>query len=199
MFDPNHKLERLKLLNRTILNFLIDNPSLQIAKQKEFTISGNCEQSLIWEDYGFKLHFSYGTIESSEKCHVTVAALVGGHFQFPPRMELVSAIYFISFSKELLKPAKLEIQHCVSLKSEQQAKFLKFIRASLDDPVPPYKFQYVEGGTFEISTQYGTVSRYSFSPVGIGKSIDLDDSCSSTSTTSDIDYIEMQQVSPSLG
>ena len=41
MFDPNHKLERLKLLNHTILNFLIDNPSLQIAKQKEFTISGN--------------------------------------------------------------------------------------------------------------------------------------------------------------
>ena len=97
-----------------------------------------------------------------------IKALVGGKFQFPDGMELVSALYVISFPEEYLKPVKLQIQHCVYLKSSRQFKYLSFITAPIDESVPPYKFQYIEGGKFYTDSQYGMIVRSEFCIVGIG-------------------------------
>ena len=142
--------------------YYTDDPGLHIAKQKVFHIKGN---TLDWRDYGFKMHFPEGTILPSQ---VLIKALVGGYFQFPDGMELVSALYVISFPEEYLQPVKLEIQHCVYLKRPQQLKYLHFITAPIDESVPPYKFQFIEGGKFYTHSRYGMIVRSEFCIMGIG-------------------------------
>ena len=143
--------------------YYTDDPDLHIAKQKVFHIKGN---TLDWGDYGFKMYFPEGTIPPSQ---VLIKALVGGKFQFPDGMELVSALYVISFPEEYLQPVKLQIQHCVYLKSSRQFKYLSFIVAPIDESVPPYKFQFIEGGKFYTDSQYGMIVRSKFCIIGIGK------------------------------
>ena len=138
-----------------------DDPDLHIAKQKLFHIKGN---TLDWGDYGFKMYFPEGTIPPSQ---VLIKALVGGKFQFPDAVELVSALYVIQFPENFLQPVELEIQHCVTLKSLQQFKYLSFIIAPIDESVPPYKFQFIEGGKFYTDSQYGKIVRSKFSITGI--------------------------------
>ena len=114
------------------------------------------------------MHFPQDTTPPSE---VLIKALVGGKFQFPKGMELVSALYLISISEEFCHPVKLEMQHCVCLKSSQQCKYLSFITAPIDESVPPYKFQFIEGGKFYTDSQYGMIALSHFCLMGIGKKI----------------------------
>ena len=145
-----------------------------------FHIKGN---TLDWGDYGFKMNFPEGTIPPSQ---VIIKALVGGKFQFPDGMELVSALSVISFPEEFLQPVKLHIQHCVYLKSARQFKYLSFIIAPIDESVPPYKFQYIEGGKFYTDSQYGMIVRSKFCIMGIGKKINgVDPYTSSEDSLSD--------------
>ena len=83
-------------------------------------------------------------------------------------MELVSALYVISIPEEFLQ---IQIQHCVYLKSSWQLKYLSFIIAPIDESVPPYKFQFVEGGKFYTDSQYGMIVRSKFCIVGNCKKI----------------------------
>ena len=153
-----------------------------------FHITGN---TLDWGDYGFKMYFPEGTIPPSQ---VLTKALVGGKFQFSDGMELVSALYAISFPEEYLQPVKLHIQHCVHLKSSRQFKYLSFITAPIDESVPPYKFQFIEGGKFYTDSQYGMIVCSKFCIMGIGKKIngrdphissDEEDTDSETHSTSE--------------
>ena len=147
-----------------LLNSCIDD--LHIAAQMVFHIKGN---TLDWGDYGLKMYFQQGTIHPSE---VLIKALVGGKFQFPDGMELVSALYVISFAEELLQPVELELQHCVCLESSVQFKYLSFIAAPIEESVPPYKFEFKEGGKFTTNSQYGVIACSKFSLMGIGKKTD---------------------------
>ena len=126
-----------------------------------FHIKGN---TLDWGDYGFKMNFPEGTIPPSQ---VLMKALVGGKFQFPDEVELVSALYVIQFPENFLQPVELEIQHCVYLKSSRQFKNLSFVVAPIDESVPPYKFHYIERGKFYTDSQYGMIVRSKFSITGI--------------------------------
>ena len=148
-----------------------------------FYINGNI---LDWGDYGFKMYFPEGTIPPSQ---VLIKALVGGKFQFPHGMELVSALYVISFPEEYLYPVKLQIQHCVYLESSRQFKYLSFITAPIDESVPPYKFQFIEGGKFYTDSQYGMIVRSKFCIMGIGKKTNCRDPhlSSDVEDTSDTD------------
>ena len=110
------------------------------------------------------MHFPEGTIPPSQ---VLIKALVGGKFQFPDDVELVSALYVIQFPENFLQPVELEIQHCVTLKSSRQFKHLSFIIAPIDESVPPYKFKFIEGGKFYTDSQYGKIVRSKFSITGI--------------------------------
>ena len=139
-----------------------DDPSIHVAEQKVFDIKGDV---LDWGDYGFKMHFPQCPAPPSK---VLVKALVGGKFEFPDGMELVSALYVIKLPKEYLHPVELHIQHCVYLKSSQQFKYLSFITAPMDESIPPYKFQFIEGGKFYTNSQYGMIVRSEFCIMGIG-------------------------------
>ena len=173
---------QIKLLNIIIIICLTDRvSSVHVAAQKQFLIQGSKCQVIDWEQFGFKMQFPQGTLHQSVTCEVAVKALVGGMFQFPQDTQLVSATYAISFADELLQPVTLEIQHCVILKSKEQFKYLSFMIAQIDESAPPYKFQLVKGGKFNIDNQYGTITRQKFCLVGIGKTFN-DDSSDDTSS-----------------
>ena len=138
-----------------------------MAGETLFLIQGDNPQSLNWEEYGFRLYISQDTISPSDSCEVAVKALIGGKFLFPVGTELVSAVYAISFSKKLLQPVKLEVQHCVALESEQQLKHLSFVTASLKQGVPLYQFQKTDGGMFSTESFYGSITRPQFCLIGI--------------------------------
>ena len=132
-----------------------------------FRIVGNRPQSLNWEEYGLNIHFPQDTISPSDTCEIVLKALVGGEFTFPEGTELVSAVYAFSFSKKLLQPVKLEIQHCVSLKSKEQFKYISFVESPSSLTVPPYGFQQIEGGEFFMENRYGCITCTPHCLVGI--------------------------------
>ena len=118
-----------------------------------------------WKEYGLKISIEKGTV--SETTDVALLALVGGQFVFPKNTQLVSAVYHISVSKPLLKPLRLEMQHCVDIRSSAHTKYLKFAVASVDQSNLPYEFVPVDGGKFVSEEWYGTIERKKFSPVCI--------------------------------
>ena len=136
---------------------------VHIAGKKLFLIQGDHAHSLNWEEYGLKIGVLKGTLTSTETAEVVVVALVGGQFVFPENTELVSAVYAIFVSKPLLQPLKLDIQHCVSIDTEEHSTYLSFATAANVDVIP-YQFVLKEGGQFSGKSQYGSIflSQFSF-------------------------------------
>ena len=122
-----------------------------------FPIQGDSPQFLNWEQYGLRIIIPEGTLSPTNTCEVAVKAIVGGQFQLPKGSELISVVYAISVSKPLLKPVKLEIQHCANLVTQDHIGYLSFATASLDQPVLPYQFQLENGGQFYCGNQYGSI------------------------------------------
>jgi hypothetical protein len=120
-----------------------------------------------WEEYGLRIGVSKGSLPSSETAEIAVVALVGGHFTFPKKTQLVSAIYAVSISKALDEPLRLDVQHCVNIRKPSQRKYLKFAIAPLNRPSVPYQFEVVEGGEFTVNSFYGSIHRRKFSLLGI--------------------------------
>ena len=113
---------------------------------------------------------------------MAITALAGGEFEFPKGSELVSAVYVISISKPLLKPLTINIQHCVALETPEQCNSLQFMRAPLNNGIPPYQFEVLSGGHFTTESQYGSISHTNFSLFGISME---DNTYSEEDSTSD--------------
>ena len=151
---------------------LIDNleclSDVQVAEKKLFLIQGDKPQLMNWEKYGLRIGVQENSLLSSETVETSVVALVGGQFQFPPNTVLVSAVYAVSLSKPLLKPLKLEIQHCIDLTGRPAlSRHLKFAIAPVSTPSLPYQFSIVEGGEFKPDSWYGSIQRKKFCLVSI--------------------------------
>ena len=110
-----------------------------------------------------RINVSRGTIPPGETCEVSIAAIVGGKFEFPSGTSLVSAIYSISVSKALLQPVQLSIQHCVSIDTQEHTSYLSFVTADLYQPALPYQFKLEQGGQFYPGDQYGSIHLTKFS------------------------------------
>ena len=121
---------------------------------------------LNWEEYGLRINVPHGTIPPGETCEVSIAAIVGGKFEFPSGTSLVSAVYAISVSRTLLQPVQLSIQHCVSLETQEHTSYLSFVTADLYQPVLPYQFKLEQGGQFYPGDQYGNIhTQFSFKAI----------------------------------
>ena len=141
------------------LKYLISKKA-HIAGKELFHIQRDTPQSLNWEKYGLKINVQKETIP--ENTELTALALVGGQFLFPKNTQLVSAVYGISVSKPLLKPLRLEMQHCVHIQSSAHTKYLKFAVASVDQSNLPYEFVPVDGGKFVPEEWYGSIKHKKF-------------------------------------
>ena len=136
-----------------------------------FLIQGDSLQILNWEQCGLRITVPQGTLSPTGTCEVSIATLVGGQFQLPEETELISAVYNISVSKPLLKPVKLEIQHCAHLVTRDHINYLSFAIASVQQSTTlPYKFQLQEGGLFNPGDQYGSMNLTHFCLKAIVKS-----------------------------
>ena len=137
--------------------------SVHVANEVLYSIRGSNAQSLDWSQWGLKLHFSENTVSNTAMSEVAIKVLVGGEFIFPPGCQLISAVYAISSAKNLEKYVKLEIQHCASLKSENQFQYLSFLRAPMKPGLLLFEFTLVDGGVFSLDSQYGSIILKPFS------------------------------------
>ena len=141
---------------------------VQVAEKKLFLVQGDKPQLMNWEQFGLRIGIEEDSLLSSETVEVATAALVGGQFKFPKNTVLVSAVYAVSVSEPLLKPLRLEMQHCVDLRGRPGlSQYLKFAIAPVSTPSLPYQFSLVEGGEFNTDSQYGSIQRKEFCLVGI--------------------------------
>ena len=106
------------------------------------------------------------SLPANKSCDVAVKALVGGQFKFPDGSILVSAVYAVSLTRKLLKPALIAMQHCIDVQSEEHSKSLQFVIASCSQKTLSYEFTAVPGGTFYPGSQYGAIYRQKFSMIG---------------------------------
>ena len=141
---------------------------VQVAEKKLFLVQGEKPQLINWEKYGLRIGVQEDTLSPSDTVEVAVVALVGGQFVFPKNTVLVSAVYAVSVSKPLLKPLRLEIEHCIDLRGRPGlTQFLKFALAPVSTPSLPYQFSIVEGGEFKPDSWYGSIQRKEFCLVSI--------------------------------
>ena len=136
---------------------------VQVVEKKLFLVQGDKSQLMNWERFGLRIGVEEDSLSSSETVEVATAALVGGEFKFPKNTVLVSAVYAVTVSKRLLKPLRLEIQHCVDLTGRAGlSKYLKFAIAPVSTPSLPYQFRIIEGGEFSSNSGYGSIERKEF-------------------------------------
>ena len=136
---------------------------VQVAEKKLFLVQGRKPQLMNWEQFGLRIGIEEESLFSSKTVEIATAALVGGEFKFPKNTVLVSAVYAVSVSEPLLKPLRLEMQHCVDLRGRPGlSQYLKFAIAPVSTPSLPYQFSLVEGGEFTSNSWYGAINREDF-------------------------------------
>ena len=121
-----------------------------------FKIEGISSQVFEWKEYHLKIRVQEKTLPENESCEITVKVLFGGMFKLS-KGKLISFIYDIYVSKQLLKPVKLTIPHYAYLVTQDQTPFLSFVKASIDESVRPCEFK-LEKGQFYCNKPYGKIS-----------------------------------------
>ena len=128
-------------------------------------LADSLPQNLVWPGYGFNIEIPAGAFPPGVTASVAIRAILKGQFSLPENSELVSAIYWISCSENLLKHVAVNIQHCALISSEEEYGKFKFIIAKCSQG-PPYKFAQRDG-VFKARTQYATIQCKRFSILGI--------------------------------
>ena len=127
------------------------------------------EFSYTWKDYGLKVHIPADALDpDTPPTTMTIQASLSGNYQLPHMMELVSAIYWITFPRKYSQPVRLNLQHCALVESNDDISSLEFITAKCNQEKLPYHFKVISGGVFELNHSYGTIELSHFSGFGIG-------------------------------
>ena len=140
-------------------------PGAQLISTGKLTIERSDElQTLEWKNHGLKVHIPPGTLPDSEDtCDIDVATSFSGSFILPKDHTLISAIYYIQPAKKLAKLVTLEIEHCCSIKNENDAKSIVPIHAQCLSRNPPYVFQPLDSCTITPGSFYGSFDVSTFS------------------------------------
>ena len=131
-----------------------------VADKKVFKIEGKySSRPFKWKEYGLKIHIPQDSLSLNESCEIIVNVLFGGVFMLSEG-KLISFIYDIYVSKQLLKPVQLTIPHCAYLVTQDQIPFLSFVKASVDESVHqrPCEFKPEKEGKFYCNKPYGQIS-----------------------------------------
>ena len=153
------KFSCFTILSLSVLDQL---QGVHVVAEHSFEVEGDKAQPLEWEKHGFRMYIPRNALSFSERCAVSVKAIITGDFLFPEGTEPVSAVYAIFLSREFCKPVTLELQHCVFLESSGQTKFMSFAVAPHNQSSPPYQFKLVAGGAFHPNSFYGTIEQEHF-------------------------------------
>ena len=141
---------------------IVSLSQVNMMKKRLYTVTGSSDEVLRWEEHWVTIHVPAGVVQPWTCCDIAVILILEGKFVFPYNHTLVSAIYAIGTSCELLKPIKIELQHCVNVTEGNKGR-LRFAKAKNDDFNPPYEFQTCGNGVFPAGSQYGSLECDSFS------------------------------------
>ena len=126
------------------------------------------EHTLILEECGLRLVFPREVITPVESEYKVAAQGLWGadKFEFPESSTLISAVCYVSVSSssEFNKPVTVELMHSANITDERQTQYLSFVTAKSG---PPFKFDYLPGGSFSSNSHYGTISLKQFSLIAI--------------------------------
>ena len=139
-------------------------PGFNVLDRTTFSVrGGNIAQSFIRKQAGYRIHVPPDCLSTPTK--LRVAAALTGLFEFPENTTPVSATIHVLVEPKVNfeKPVTLELEHCCSIETEQDASLLSFAVADTTTGVFPYRFQLVDGGIFSRGNRYGTVSVPNFS------------------------------------
>ena len=128
-------------------------------------VTGNCQQKLSWQGYGFHVTVPEGAVPSDVTIHLAVKAIVSGQFELPDDTYLVSAIYWVSSSQRFQKEVSVHLNHCASIGSVEEASNYKFIVGKCSQKALPYTFK-IKDGMFPPQSQLATISVKEFSFFG---------------------------------
>ena len=102
---------------------------VEVCGETVLEVVGDKSQKLEWPGYGFYLEVPDGALPPGVTASVAVKVILAGQFKFPEDSQLISAIYWISASKEFLKDVAVNIQHCAVIRSEEEGLKFRFIIA----------------------------------------------------------------------
>ena len=100
--------------------------------------------------------------------------LLNSHdYVFHEGSQLVSSAFDISPSQPF--PMAVKIEHCVELKSDDEAKKMgmSFIKKADSSGGPPYIFNRLDGGSFKNGTYYGEIEVSHFTTFGRNRLLNL--------------------------
>ena len=116
---------------------------------------------------GIIIYVPAGVVSPDYFCEITISSVLAGNFIFPEECTLVSGVFAISTSCDILKPIRIHLQHCVNF-SHGMEKNLTFTKADGSGRSPPYQFEICDGGIFTSKLQYqslyGALECQKFSP-----------------------------------
>ena len=171
----------LSLLNVHVLMFYTADflSRVDVHGETVLEVVGDKPQKLEWSGYGFYIEVPEGALPPGVTASVRVKVILGGQFKFPENSRLISALYWISSSKEFLEEVAVNIEHCAVIKTKEQCSSFRFIIAKSSQTVVPYTFKEREG-YFNPHTQYGTIKLKRF--CAIGATAPTDDTTDSAET-----------------
>ena len=141
---------------------------MKIIKKKHFNYYANERQTFSLAECGLTLAIPADIITPADCIYKVMAqGLWGGSmFEFPKGSKLISAVCDISvfISSELNKPVDVYLEHCAHIINDKQSQYLTFVVAKSG---PPFKFEYLPGGSFSSLSQLGSISLKHFSVLAI--------------------------------
>ena len=142
---------------------------IQLPKRTTFTITKDSSTQDLRHEHGFHMTIPKDSVPAGKSCDITVEPLLDRpQFKFPDDSILVSVVYAVSLTENLLKPVTLDIQHCIDIQDEEDSESLQFVVASSDSGEGPCQFKVVDiPGEFRPGDQYGTLTKQSFSFIAI--------------------------------
>ena len=139
-----------------------------IVGKKVCQCYANTDNIVSVEDCGLTVIIPREVITPAESVYeITAQGLWGeSKFEFPEGSKLISGVCHISVSSlsELNRPVSILLKHCANITDESQTKYLSFVIAKSG---PPFIFEYLQGGTFSLQSQYGHISLKRFSLLAI--------------------------------
>ena len=122
------------------------------------------DQQLSVDECGLNILIPAQVVDGSYE--ITANGLWGGKFELPVNTILISGVCYISVSSssQLNKPVTIQLEHCANITDEKQAEYLSFVVAKSG---PPFKFEYLPGGSFCPGSQYGIIHLKEFSFLAI--------------------------------
>ena len=147
-----------------------DIPEVKLGEKRLYSVDGSVEKVFKWREMGIFIHVPAGVVPPGFLCKITISLVLAGKFLFPKEFILVSGIFAISTSCDILKPIRIHLQHCVNF-SDDMEKDLTFAKADYIGRSPPYHFEVCEEGIFTSELQYqslyGALECQKFSFIGI--------------------------------